>query len=64
MLVTKGDLRTLRLGRSFDAVLVHDAVMYMTSERDLRSMAVTAFQHTRPGGAARSGSRGRMSRTC
>src|SRR5579871_3012379 len=24
-----GDLRSLRLGRTFDAVLVHDAVMYM-----------------------------------
>lgn len=47
----QGDMRTLRLGRTFDAVLVHDAVMYMTSEADLRSVAETAFVHTRPGGA-------------
>ncbi len=47
-----GDMRTLRLGRTFDAVLVHDAVVYMTSERDLRAAALTAFSHTRPGGAA------------
>jgi SAM-dependent methyltransferase len=47
-----GDMRTLRLGRTFDAVLVHDAVMYMTSEADLRSAIETAFVHTRPGGAA------------
>ncbi|MFO0747079.1 MAG: class I SAM-dependent methyltransferase [Myxococcota bacterium] len=47
-----GDMRTLRLGRTFDAVLVHDAVMYMTTLDDLRAAAATAFAHTRPGGAA------------
>jgi trans-aconitate methyltransferase len=47
-----GDMRTLRLGRTFDAVLVHDAVMYMTSAADLRRAVETAFAHTRPGGAA------------
>ena len=47
-----GDLRTLRLGRMFDAVLVHDAIMYMTTEADLVAAAETAFVHTRPGGAA------------
>jgi SAM-dependent methyltransferase len=47
-----GDLRTLRLGRTFDAVLVHDAVMYMTTEAELAAAAATAFVHTRPGGAA------------
>jgi hypothetical protein len=47
-----GDMRTLRLGRTFDAVLVHDAVTYMLSEDDLRAAIATAFVHTRPGGAA------------
>ncbi|HMF43939.1 MAG TPA: class I SAM-dependent methyltransferase [Polyangia bacterium] len=47
-----GDMRTLRLGRSFDAVLVHDAVCYMTTRADLAAAAATAFAHTRPGGAA------------
>jgi SAM-dependent methyltransferase len=47
-----GDMRTLRLGRVFDAVLVHDAITYMTSEDDLRAALTTAFVHTRPGGAA------------
>ena len=47
-----GDMRTLRLGRTFDAVLVHDAVMYMTSREDLAAAAATAFAHLRPGGAA------------
>jgi SAM-dependent methyltransferase len=47
-----GDMRSIRLDRTFDAVLVHDAVMYMTTEDDLRAAARTAFVHTRPGGAA------------
>jgi SAM-dependent methyltransferase len=50
--VLSGDMRSLRLGRTFDLVLVHDAVMYMTSEDDLRAAIETAFTHTRPGGAA------------
>lgn len=48
----QGDMRTLRLGRTFDAVLVHDAVMYMTTEADLRQAAETAYVHVRPGGVA------------
>lgn len=47
-----GDMRTVRLGREFDLVFVHDAVMYMTTEDDLRRAIVTAFLHCRPGGAA------------
>jgi len=47
-----GDMRTLRLGREFDAVLIHDAICYMTSEDDLRAALTTAWEHLRPGGAA------------
>ena len=47
-----GDMRTLRLGRVFDAVLAHDGITYMTTEPDLRAAIETAFVHTRPGGAA------------
>lgn len=47
-----GDMRTLRLPRTFDAVLLHDAVMYLTTEEDLRRAVETAFVHCRPGGAA------------
>ena len=47
-----GDMRTLRLGRTFDLVLVHDAICYMTTEDDLRAVVRTAWEHTRPGGAA------------
>jgi len=46
-----GDMRTLRLGRTFDAVFVHDAVCYMTTEADLRRAIETARVHCRPGGA-------------
>jgi SAM-dependent methyltransferase len=47
-----GDMRTLRLGRTYDAVFVHDAVMYLTTEDDLLACMETAFAHTRPGGVA------------
>jgi len=48
----QGDMRTVRLDRQFDAVFVHDAVAYMTTEADLRMAIDTAFVHCRPGGAA------------
>jgi len=47
-----GDMRTVRLGRPFDAVLVHDAIDYVTSRADLRQVIETAFTHCRPGGIA------------
>ena len=48
----RGDMRTIRLGRSFDAVFVHDAVDYMTTDGELRQVMETAFAHCRPGGVA------------
>lgn len=45
-----GDMRTVRLARSFDAVFVHDAIDYLTTEDDLRRTVETAWQHCRPGG--------------
>ena len=48
----EGDMRTVRLGRTFDAVLVHDAIMYMTTEDDLRAAVGTAAAHLEPGGVA------------
>ncbi|MPZ89546.1 MAG: methyltransferase domain-containing protein, partial [Nitriliruptorales bacterium] len=48
----QGDMRSLRLGRTFDAVFVHDAVDYMTSEADLRKAVETAYVHCRAGGIA------------
>ena len=48
----QGDMKTLRLGRVFDAVFIHDAIMYMTTEDDLRLALETAAIHCRDGGAA------------
>jgi ubiquinone/menaquinone biosynthesis C-methylase UbiE len=47
-----GDMRTLRLGKTFDAVFVHDAVMYMTTRDDLRRAIETAYIHCADGGVA------------
>ena len=46
----QGDMRTVRLGRIFDAVLVHDAIIYMLTEEDLKATFATAKAHLRPGG--------------
>jgi SAM-dependent methyltransferase len=48
----QGDMRTLRLDRTFDVVLVHDAIAYLTTEDDLRATLETVALHLRPGGAA------------
>jgi SAM-dependent methyltransferase len=48
----QGDMRTVRLGRQFDCVFVHDAVCYMTTLEDLRRAMETAWEHCAPGGAA------------
>lgn len=45
-----GDMRSLRLGREFDAVFVHDAVSYLTTSQDLVACMETAFVHCKPGG--------------
>ena len=45
-----GDMRSLRLDRRFDAVLIHDAIDYMTSRADLRAALDTAAAHLRAGG--------------
>ncbi len=48
----QGDMRAVRLGTTFDAVFLHDAVSYLTCEQDVRAAVETAFLHTRPGGVA------------
>lgn len=47
-----GDMRSVRLGRAFDAVFIHDAIDYMTTPDDLRQAFETAFVHCKPGGMA------------
>src|SRR5215831_2148624 len=46
----RGDMKTLRLGRAFDAVFIHDSIMYMTNEADLERSLETASIHCKPGG--------------
>lgn len=47
----EGDMRTLALARTFDVVLVHDAIMYATTPDDARAVLCTASRHCRAGGA-------------
>jgi SAM-dependent methyltransferase len=46
------DMRSCRLHRAFDAVFVHDAISYMTTEADLARALETAAAHCKPGGVA------------
>jgi len=48
----EGDMRSLNLGRTFDAVFVHDAIAYMTNADDLSAAIRTAYGHCRAGGVA------------
>ena len=45
-----GDIRSVRLDRTFDAVLVHDAISYMTSVDELRAVYRAAAAHLQVGG--------------
>lgn len=46
----QGDMRSVRLGRTFDAVVIHDAVNYMLTPADLKAAFETAYIHLKPGG--------------
>jgi SAM-dependent methyltransferase len=45
-----GDMRSLRLDREFDVVLIHDAIMYATDPTSVRETLQTAAIHCRAGG--------------
>lgn len=45
-----GDMRTVRLGRTFKAVLIHDAIDYLLSEAEIRDTFATARAHLQTGG--------------
>jgi trans-aconitate methyltransferase len=47
-----GDMRHLRLGRTFDVVFVHDAIEYLLTAEDRAQLIATVWAHTRPGGVA------------
>ena len=48
----RGDIRRVRLDRTFDAVFAHDAISHMVNQADLQAVMETAFAHLRPGGVA------------
>lgn len=48
----QADMRTVRLGRVFDMVFIHDAIDYMLTLADLRQALETAFVHCKAGGLA------------
>jgi SAM-dependent methyltransferase len=45
-----GDIRDVRLGRTFDAVLLHDAAAYLTPLAEVQLAYATAAAHLAPGG--------------
>lgn len=45
-----GDMREMRLNRTFDAVIIHDAISYILTVADLRRTFQTARAHLEPGG--------------
>ncbi len=40
-----GDMRALKLNKTFDCVFIHDAIMYITSEKDLVRVFEVAHHH-------------------
>jgi SAM-dependent methyltransferase len=45
-----GDMRTIRLGECFDAVIIGDSINYMRTAEELRRAFLTAYEHLNPGG--------------
>ncbi len=48
----QGDMRSIRLGRIVDAVVLHDALDYVVDPADLDATIATARAHLNPGGVA------------
>lgn len=46
----EADMRSLQLGRSFDAVVIPDSIDYMASRDELRQALHSAARHLKPGG--------------
>lgn len=46
----QGDMRTFRLDRTFDAVLMDDAISHLSSRVDFAAAFRTAYAHLEPGG--------------
>jgi SAM-dependent methyltransferase len=46
----QGDMRSIRLGRTFDSVATLDSINYMKNEEELSQLFQTAYEHLNPGG--------------
>jgi SAM-dependent methyltransferase len=46
----RADMRTFRLGRAFDAILMDDAISHMNTRADFAAAFRSAFAHLNPGG--------------
>lgn len=46
----EGDMRSVNLGRLFDAVVIPESIGYMTTKEDLRKTISAATAHLKPGG--------------
>ena len=47
---TRGDMRSLHLGKTFDSVVALDSVNYMKTEKEMSQLFQTAYTHLNPGG--------------
>ena len=46
-----GDMRTVNLNNQFDAVIIPDSIMYMSTISELKQAVSNAVRHLKPGGA-------------
>ncbi|MFC2061580.1 class I SAM-dependent DNA methyltransferase [Elusimicrobiota bacterium] len=47
---SQADMKTVRLGKTFDAVCCVDAICYMSGEKELADVFKVAYDHLNPGG--------------
>lgn len=45
-----GDMRTVKLRKKFDVIIIPDSIMYMTTVADLKKAISNAVSHLKPGG--------------
>jgi SAM-dependent methyltransferase len=46
----QGDMRSCLLEKPFDAIIINDAIVYMTNQKDLYAVFQTAYRNLEPGG--------------
>jgi SAM-dependent methyltransferase len=46
----EGDMRSVRLDRQFDAVVIHDSILYMQTLDELKAAFETAYEHLKKDG--------------